>query len=56
MIELEVEEYCQNCSDFEADVSRIAGIIYCDTFIRCEHRGKCGQLYDYIKRNEVNKK
>lgn len=62
MITLDVEEYCQECPEFEAEVESIKypdymgghRIGFCDTVIRCEHRDKCHQLYKHIKKNEEN--
>lgn len=59
MIQLKVETYCENCKDFEADVSK--SVLYNDdvmlyeTYIRCENAGHCKQLYEYLK-GEINGK
>lgn len=50
MIKLEVEDYCQDCPHFEADVDK--QILYagetpmiCNTYIRCDHRMACDQAF-----------
>ena len=46
MIKLEVEEYCDNCPEFDTHVEKetlFAGYskkYYC-TYITCEHKDKC---------------
>ena len=65
MIRLEVEPYCQECQDFEADVERpecnlffgtdpdgkkIELLTCSDTVIRCKYRNRCRRLSEYLKR------
>lgn len=62
MIKLEIEEYCQDCPQFEAEVENpvplyAAGMIYeyvGDTTIRCEHRERCKNVYKHAKKNLIN--
>ena len=53
MIKLDVENYCHNCPDFEAEVSKNAmyydgspETFFCigDTIVRCENRHLCERL------------
>lgn len=51
MINLEVEEYCHGCRDFESDTYYdYAGEIN-NISIFCKHKNKCAQLKKYIERN-----
>lgn len=59
MIVLEVEDYCHDCPDFEADVQKAdiwAGIDeeiwnFGDTVIRCEYRERCRSIRRYLKKD-----
>lgn len=51
MIKLEVENYCQNCPHFEADVDKQSlcadgAVVICDTYICCEHREGCARSFE----------
>lgn len=58
MIELKVEEYCQNCPDFAAKVSvkeeEMASlgdtqpIRLCNTTVTCAHAKRCGGMVRYL--------
>ncbi len=62
-ITLKVEDYCQNCPDFEADVDKET--LYCrddfdifeplkhmtETTVTCKHRDRCACVKEYIERN-----
>lgn len=55
MIKLEVEEYCDDCPEFDAHVEKVvlfAGYSkkYCNTNITCEHKDKCKRLKDMIEK------
>lgn len=61
-IKLQVEDYCQNCPEFEADVRKEkvfvndrSDIFNCEiiteTTVTCEHRDKCAELRKHIERN-----
>lgn len=58
MIDLEVQNYCENCPDFEADV--IKTNLWCNdkivrkTIVCCENRYRCESLVDHLK-NEASK-
>ena len=67
MIRLEVEPYCQECQDFEADVERpecdllfgvdydgktLTYLQYSDTIIRCKYRNRCRRLSQYLERQK----
>lgn len=62
MIKLEVEDYCQNCPKFEAEVENPANIYNAfgdddyigDTIIRCEHRKQCQKVFEYAKKHLIN--
>lgn len=68
MITLEVEEYCQNCPDFEADVKKTHAFAIGkgmreetanETVVRCEHSVKCYTMMNYLRkyygqRNEIS--
>lgn len=59
-IVIEVEDYCQNCLHFEADVKspeRLYGsnetgglVIQSDTIVRCRNRKQCEYLMRYLKK------
>lgn len=58
MIRLEVEDYCQECRDFTADVTPPrkgysdwgGDCIMTDTVIRCEKRYRCSNIRAYLER------
>ena len=60
-IVLEVQPYCANCLDFEADVTK-PGKVYTnydeivlgDTIIRCEYARRCENIRKYFIRQEKN--
>lgn len=56
MIRLEVQPYCQECLDFEADVDKAevytcdSNTHYCsDTIIRCERRKHCESIRKFLE-------
>lgn len=56
MIELHISEYCENCSEFEPDVEKIAVNSYGfgppikhDTLITCKHKYRCNDLVGYLE-------
>lgn len=60
MIKLEVEDYCQDCRNFEADVQR-PNIYHAmfgeefssgDTIVRCEYRKHCKHVVEFVKKKE----
>lgn len=59
MITLDVEEYCQNCPDFEADVEKTQVFAIGkgmkketanETVVRCEHSVKCNTMMNYLRK------
>ena len=55
MIELLVEQYCNDCINFEADVHKIAtklvdgDIVYADTLISCKNKSRCKRMLKYLE-------
>lgn len=59
MIEVEVEDYCQNCEDFNPDCTPVklcgGGVpLVVNTVIKCQNRSRCRQMYEYL-RMEIDK-
>lgn len=68
MIELKVEEYCHNCPDFEADVTKHGGMRLYDypwvpgesevevvgvhTTVRCAHAARCRAVKRYLEKQQ----
>ena len=61
MIKLEVEKYCENCPEFEADVDKTSYISssmqsihesFCNTVISCEHKNRCRVIMDYLSKEK----
>ena len=68
MIKLDIEKYCYNCPDFEADVYKqeisalhrtfdplvVKGDITYETVIKCKNRKRCSMIAEYFSnsRNE----
>lgn len=56
MIELKVEEYCQNCAEFFPCIGSKnvlkgdTGEVICDTTVECDKRRECGAMYKRITR------
>lgn len=57
MIRVEVEDYCQHCLDFSADVTSPARIptndgdlVMGDTIVRCEYRKRCSAIERFLKK------
>ena len=54
MIELVVDDYCQSCPDFIADVEKLEygyynGIKAVNTIVRCMNRDRCQNMVKYLK-------
>ena len=56
-IVLEVQPYCSNCLDFEAEVTKPVRIehvdgefVYGDTVVRCEYAKRCKNLVKFLGR------
>lgn len=62
-IKLEVEPYCEQCLDFEADVTKperttvwsiapsSATTIQSDTVVRCRYANRCANLMRYLNKH-----
>jgi hypothetical protein len=56
MIRVEVEEYCQQCLDFEPDVTKperlyigVTEKTFGDTIIRCKYRKRCAAITRFLE-------
>ena len=53
MIKLQIEKYCHNCPEFEAQVDKTYFLYLTDpeihTIVTCEHRGKCECIRKYFE-------
>ena len=59
MIKLNVKDYCQNCWDFEPECIKLSADIYremCTTDVYCEHRNRCANIYDVVRKKFETKK
>lgn len=63
MIELIVEDYCQNCPLFEAAVTKLTAYGstcerraegFADTEIRCEHAERCAAIEERLRKELGN--
>ena len=62
-IRLEVESYCDDCLDFEADVEKPTIYYanfevvetYGDTVIRCSHRDFCERIKNHLEKTKIIK-
>lgn len=67
MIKLEIEKYCERCSEFEPDVEKTnykdmqfmdyannerRYITVCDTVVSCKHKDRCREIADYMRSAE----
>lgn len=61
MIKLKIEDYCQECPDFEVDVNKtVVSNLPCktNTMIRCTNHVRCALLYKHLEscyEEELNK-
>lgn len=60
MIRISVEDYCQDCPDFEAEVKKNTLVscaipISTDTCITCKYSDRCRQIHKYMISNESKK-
>ena len=44
MIKLVVEDYCQECNDFEAECTKLSSDEESIFVVQCEHRDRCGSV------------
>lgn len=54
MIHLYVEDYCQDCPEFEPEKSMVRGYDlefdgYINTIVHCEHQERCEKFMRYLK-------
>lgn len=53
MIRLVVEDYCQNCPDFEPETRDLSFVRCCENQMLCDvvcvNREKCAMLYSHLK-------
>lgn len=64
MIRLEVQAYCSDCCDFDADVTKPRKeqhdwdnrVVQTDTIIHCKHANRCGNIRRYLERQLKEKK
>jgi hypothetical protein len=56
MIELKVEEYCNECPNFEADVKELRAIEFVgqvpipNFMVMCAHRNRCSAMKRYLEK------
>ena len=51
MIELDVEEYCHRCSDFNPVLTRLyAGGKIHTTYIQCENKERCSNIKRFLEK------
>lgn len=56
MIELKVEDYCQNCPDFYPESNMVlVGTNSLSTIISCEKARRCAGLVRYLKKEIEDK-
>lgn len=60
MIELKVEKYCENCPEFEPDISRFSFINGCGddfygTTVSCKHKARCAEIAEYMRERYEDK-
>jgi hypothetical protein len=56
-ISLEVQDYCHQCPDFEAEVDKerlfaVNGDVRISTTIRCKHSSRCRAIKKYLSKQE----
>ena len=60
MIELKVEDYCQDCKEFEPEVDTYIGMTcgyeFCNHTISCKHKQRCSEIYFHIENTKNTKK
>ena len=55
-IKLEVEEYCQNCNQFQVDIQQYkkGSSNNIDTHIFCKHKDTCKSICEYLDQRYRN--
>ena len=65
MITLKIDNYCENCPEFEAKVEKdqvdifsltLNKTLVCDTVISCVHRGRCKAVTDFLRSRDRERK
>lgn len=60
MIKINVEKYCENCPDFEAEqytncaVTSDGSTAFVEHLIGCKHKYKCKQIRNYLEQYKIN--
>ena len=64
MIKLDIQDYCHDCLEFEADVERGQKCLMysmadtmvhqTDTIVRCKHRNRCKAIKRYLEKEAQN--
>ena len=63
MIKFNISIYCQNCPDFEPQVTQRpeqiksnygGSYFYGDTLVECKYRNRCETIYNYLKKEKNN--
>lgn len=63
MIKLDIEPYCHDCPNFDAEQNRLAFYsvdrlesVASDCIISCKHKSVCGCINEYLRKNGGNRK
>lgn len=60
MIKVYVEDYCQDCKEFEPEVDTYFGMScgyeFCNHTIRCKHKQRCSEICFHIENAKNTKK
>lgn len=56
MIKVDVEEYCENCENFEPEAQTLTatncmGEKICNTTVKCRYRTMCKRVHDNLREN-----
>ena len=58
-VELKLEDYCQNCCEFEAEVDKQCYYsnekVFTNITIRCEHADLCKRITEHMKSHKEEK-
>jgi hypothetical protein len=55
MISLQVENYCQNCPDFEPYCNRLYSLQSVETLVQCTHKDRCKEIKTYIEQQAIKR-
>lgn len=55
MIALQVENYCQNCPDFEPYCNRLYSLQSVETLVQCVHKDRCKEIKTYIEQQAIKR-